>query len=108
MACAVQNTRLQHQLQGDEIQSLLTVGSGPCGLCILIMKAGSRWFYTMQTGMDAGGCTSVQVGSFSRGRCLGESWIRGSLTVERPGLFAFLFKPHVFVFCYRMSCQGVT
>lgn len=46
-------------------------------------KGWSRWFYTMQTGMDAGRCTSVHVGSFSRGRCLGKSWVRGNLTVER-------------------------
>jgi len=63
MARAVESTRLQYQLQRDGIQRLLSVGSGPYGLCILIMRAGSRWFYTIWTGVDAGKCTSVHIGS---------------------------------------------
>lgn len=52
----------------------------------------------MQTGLDAGQCTSLHVGSFSKGRRLHESWVRGNLAVERETL----------VFCYHMRCQGVT
>lgn len=82
-ARAVQNTLWQYLLQGGVVQRPLTAGSGPCGLCILITRAGSKWFYTLKAGMDAGRCIPVHVGSFSRGGRLRESWLRANLTVER-------------------------